>query len=264
MVNPYSERMPVVFVGHGSPMNAIEDNHWSRAFKTLGESLPKPKAIVSVSAHWLTRGTFVTANEKPKTIHDFGGFPKELFEVEYPARGDVDLAARISELLDRGPDSLRSDWGLDHGTWSVLVHTHPDADVPVVQVSIDVQAPLETHLNVGKNLASLRDRGVLILASGNITHNLRAAEWGTSPSGSASTDWAQAFDQDIATSLEQHDHRFLFDGLATDEGRSSHPTIDHYLPLLYAAGASSEEDTVTFPITGFDMGTLSMRAVQFG
>lgn len=263
-MNQASERMPVVFVGHGNPMNAIEDNHWSRAFKGLGESLPKPKAIVSVSAHWLTGGTFVTANERPKTIHDFGGFPKELFEVQYPARGDVDLAAKISELLDRGPEGLTQDWGLDHGTWSVLVHTHPDADIPVIQVSIDVNAPLETHLAVGKNLAPLRDRGVLLLASGNITHNLRSAEWQTAPSESATTPWAEAFDRDIASSLGQHDHRFLFDGLSMDEGRRSHPTIDHYLPLLYAAGASTESDEVSFPITGFDMGTLSMRAVRFG
>ena len=159
---------------------------------------------------------------------------------------------------------MRTDWGLDHGTWSVLVHTHPDADIPVVQISIDVQAPLETHLSVGKNLASLRDRGVLILASGNITHNLRAADWEAVPSGTATTDWAQHFDRDIASSLEQHDHRFLFEGLSSDEGRRSHPTIDHYLPLLYAAGASSDQDEVSFPITGFDMGTLSMRAVRFG
>lgn len=259
-----SKCMPVVFVGHGNPMNAIEDNRWSRSFKDLGHSLPAPKAIVSVSAHWLTRGTYVTANERPRTIHDFGGFPQELFEVEYPARGDADLASRISELLDRGPDALRTDWGLDHGTWSVLVHTHPEANVPVVQVSIDVQAPIETHLSIGRNLAALRERGVLILTSGNITHNLRSAEFMTPAADRASTEWAQGFDRDVAASLEQHDRGFLLKGILTDEGRKSHPTIDHYLPLLYAAGASDDADSVTFPITGFDLGTLSMRAVRFG
>lgn len=245
-------------------MNAVEDNAWSRAFRALGESLPKPRAIVSVSAHWLTRGTFVTANDHPKTIHDFGGFPKELFQVEYPARGHFDLANRISQLIDRGPEALSTEWGLDHGTWSVLVHTHPEANIPVVQVSIDFQAPLETHRNVGRSLASLRDMGVLILASGNITHNLRAADWNASPSEFSTARWAQAFDRDIASALVQHDHRFLHEGLLSDEGRNSHPTIDHYLPLLYAAGASSPEDSVSFPITGFDMGNLSMRAVRFG
>jgi 4,5-DOPA dioxygenase extradiol len=256
--------MPVVFVGHGNPMNAIDDNPWSRAFASLGNALPQARAIVAISAHWFTRGTFVTANESPRTIHDFGGFPKALFEVEYPAKGDVVLARRIAEMLDRGPEALSVDWGLDHGTWSVLRRTHPDPRIPVLQVSIDSTAPWERHLALAKALAPLREQGVLIVASGNITHNLGRVTWGAPASAQASTPWAQGFDADIAAALEQRDHGFLTRATQSEQGRASHPTLDHYLPQLYAAGATDAGDAVRFPITGFDFGTISMRAVRWG
>jgi 4,5-DOPA dioxygenase extradiol len=168
------KRMPVLFVGHGSPMNAIEDNAWSRGFRKLGELLPQPKAILSVSAHWYVPGTFLTGDERPRTIHDFGGFPRELYEQQYPAPGSVELAQRVSRLVGRGA-SLRTDWGLDHGTWSVLKYLRPEADVPVVQLSIDGRLPPEGHLAIGRALTPLREEGVLILGSGNVTHNLRHA-----------------------------------------------------------------------------------------
>src|SRR5207245_1532893 len=168
------QRMPVLFVGHGSPMNAIDDNEWSRGFQKLGRMLPEPKAILSISAHWYVAGTFVTGDEHPRTIHDFGGFPAELYEQRYPAPGNVDLARRVSKLVGRGA-SLRTDWGLDHGTWTVLKHMRPNADVPVVQLSIDGRLPPAGHLAIGQALAPLRQEGVLILGSGHVTHNLRHA-----------------------------------------------------------------------------------------
>src|SRR5262245_60987544 len=166
-----SVRMPVLFVGHGSPMNAIEDNPWSRAFRALGEQLPRPRAVLCVSAHWYTPGTFLTDNARPETIHDFGGFPRELHEVQYPAPGAPDLARRISQLLAAHAASPRSDWGLDHGTWSVLVHLLPAADIPVLQLSIDGRLPPARHIEIGKALAPLREEGVLVLGSGNVVHN---------------------------------------------------------------------------------------------
>lgn len=257
-------RMPVLFVGHGSPMNAIEDNPWSRAFKDLGPSLPRPKAILAVSAHWCVGGTYLTGNEHPETLHDFGGFPPALYEVRYPAPGQKDLAERVARLLKANCAALRSDWGLDHGTWSVLRHAFPQADVPVVQLSIDSRLPPEGHLQIGRSLAPLREEGVLVMASGNVVHNLRHAfsQWdAASPETPA---WATSFDAGVARALERHDGPFLAQALETDGGRMSHPTPDHYLPLLYAAGASDGGDAVHFPITGFDMGSLSMRAVLFG
>jgi 4,5-DOPA dioxygenase extradiol len=257
-------RMPVLFMGHGSPMNAIEDNHWSRAFRALAAELPRPKAILSISAHWYIRGTYVTDNEQPPTIHDFGGFPQELFQVQYPAPGDPEMAQRIVKLLGRHGAALRADLGLDHGTWSVLRHLRPDADCPVLQLSIDQNLSLTAHLEIGHALAALREVGVLVMGSGNITHNLRDAfqrGWGPN---AETPDWAQAFDRDIASAIEQHDTRFLTTSVESDYGRLSHPTLDHYLPLLYSIGAADIQDRVRFPITGFDLGSLSMRAALLG
>ncbi len=254
-------RMPVLFIGHGSPMNAIEDNQWSRAMVSLGTNLPEPRAIVCISAHWFVGGTFVTANPMPKTIHDFGGFPQELFEVQYPARGDVDLAKRITALLAERRAEERTDWGLDHGTWSVVKHLRPKADIPVLQVSIHRSLPASAHIAIGRALAPLRDDGVIVMGSGNITHNLRHA---FSNRGGETPQWATSFDADITRALEQRDEGFLVRALDTENGKRSHPTPDHYLPLLYAYGAASEADVVTSPITGFDWGSLSMRSVQFG
>jgi 4,5-DOPA dioxygenase extradiol len=257
-------RMPVLFVGHGNPMNAIEDNVWSRGFRDLARALPRPKAILAVSAHWYVEGTFTTANERPKTIHDFGGFPDALFRVQYPAPGDPNLARRVVELVGERRASVDSTWGLDHGTWSVLMHLLPAADVPVVQLSIDGRLAPAEHLAIGRALAPLRDEGVLVLGSGNLVHNLRHA-FGAWHRGETQTpEWARDFDLAIARALEAHAADHLVRALESDAGRLSHPTPDHYLPLLYAAGASTLGDTVRFPIEGFDMASLSMRSVVFG
>jgi 4,5-DOPA dioxygenase extradiol len=258
---PDSTRMPVLFVGHGSPMNAIEENRWSQGFKALRDLLPRPKAILAVSAHWVTRGTHLTSDEKPATIHDFGGFPAPLYEVQYPAPGDPALAERVSNLLAAYDAGLRGDWGLDHGTWSVLVHLFPEVDVPVVQLSIDGTLEVAAHLDIGAALAPLREEGVLIVGSGNVVHNLRDAFGQLRRGHYATPIWATAFDGAVADALVRRDHAFLAHALDGDEGRQAHPTTDHYLPLLYVAGAGGSSGEVTFPITGFDMGSLSMRAV---
>ena len=261
---PTAARLPVVFVGHGNPMNAIEDNAWSRGFRDLGRALPTPRAILAVSAHWYGDGTFATASETPETIHDFAGFPEELFRVRYPAPGDPALAQRVVRLVGDQRASLSGEWGIDHGTWSVLVHLRPAADVPVVQLSLDARLAPAEHLAVGRALAPLRDEGVLVLASGNVVHNLRHA-FGAMHRGDARTpDWAREFDRGVAGALERHDLDHLVRAPRTEEGRLAHPTPDHYLPLLYAAGASAPDDRVRFPIEGFDLASLSMRSVVLG
>jgi 4,5-DOPA dioxygenase extradiol len=253
--------MPVLFIGHGSPMNAIEDNAWSRAFRSLGEQLPKPRAVLCVSAHWYVPGSFVTGNEQPPTIHDFSGFPPALEQLEYGAAGDVALAERVAKLVPGARVSL--DWGLDHGTWSVLCHLRPNADCPVLQLSIDARLPGARHLELGRALAPLRDEGVLLLGSGNIVHNLRDA-FGRMRRGDATTpDFASSFDGDVERALQQHDGAFLSRAHEDARGRQAHPTPDHYLPLLYMAGAASDSDRISFPIHGFDAGSLSMRAVRY-
>jgi 4,5-DOPA dioxygenase extradiol len=254
------QRMPVLFVGHGSPMNAIEDTPWSRGFRALGGLLPQPKAVLCISAHWYVEGTFLTGEQRPRTIHDFGGFPQELYEIQYPARGDPTLAARVAHLAGA---SLSNDWGLDHGTWSVLLHMRPAADVPVVQLSIDARLRPEEHLQLGRALRPLRDEGVLILGSGNLTHNLRHAFTAWHRGDTSTPDWAAQFDAEAKQAAEQRDHAALARLPLTPHGRMSHPTPDHYYPLLYAAGASDERDTASFPIEGYDMGSLSMRAILF-
>jgi 4,5-DOPA dioxygenase extradiol len=257
-------RMPVLFMGHGSPMNAIEDNQWSRAFRSLAGLLPRPRAVVAVSAHWFVPGTFVTGNARPDTIHDFGGFPDELYRVQYPAPGDPALARRLVQLVGESRASIRDDWGLDHGTWSVLRHLLPAADVPVVQLAIDARLPPAQHLAIGRTLAPLRDEGVLVMGSGNVVHNLRHAFTAWGHGDRATPAWASAFDAQVAGALERHDHAALAGALDTEEGRRAHPSPDHYLPLLYVAGAAAAADPVRFPITGFDMASLSMRAAIVG
>ena len=244
-------------------MNAIEDNVWSRGFRDLGSRLRRPSALLAISAHWYIRGTAVTANEAPPTIHDFGGFPEPLYEMQYPAQGDPALARRVVDLLGAGVASPSLEWGLDHGTWSVLHHMWPKADVPVVQLSIDVGVGATRHVEIGRSLAPLRDEGVLILSSGNIVHNLGDA-MGRLRSGELDTPaWAAEFDAAVARALEQHDPGALARLIEAPEGRKAHPTPEHYLPLLYAAGAAGD-DPVSFPVTGFDLASLSMRAVTFG
>jgi 4,5-DOPA dioxygenase extradiol len=261
---PTGERMPVLFVGHGSPMNAIQDNAWSRGFAALGASLPTPSAILAVSAHWYVDGTLLTSNEHPKTIHDFGGFPRALFEIQYPARGSADLAGQVVDLLSERQARRSDAWGLDHGTWSVLHHLRPAADVPVVQLSIDRRLAPSEHLAIGRALAPLREQGVLIMASGNVTHNLGHAMQSMRARDTSQPGWASRFDHQIETALVQRNLGELTRAITTDDGRLSHPAPDHYLPLLYAAGAARDDDAVAFPVTGWDAGSLSMRSVQFG
>jgi 4,5-DOPA dioxygenase extradiol len=254
-------KMPVLFVGHGSPMNAIENNRWSKGFRSLAGLLPQPKAILSVSAHWYVAGTFLTGDEHPKTIHDFGGFPEELFAVQYPAPGSVALAEQVAKMLGA---AVRTDWGLDHGTWSVLCHLRPQADLPVVQLSIDGRLPPAAHLELGKALSPLREEGVLIFGSGNVTHNLRHAFTSYQRGDDTTPDWAKNFDAAVAKAAGNHDGTALANLARTADGRLSHPSPDHYYPLLYAQGASDDGDRVSFPIDGFDMGSLSMRSVIWG
>jgi 4,5-DOPA dioxygenase extradiol len=257
-------RMPVLFVGHGNPMNAIEDNVWSRGFRDLGRAVPRPTAILAVSAHWYVEGSFTTANDRPETIHDFGGFPDDLFRIQYPAPGDPALATRVVGLLREQRAAASVEWGLDHGTWSVLLHLCPAADVPVVQLSIDGRLAPAEHLAIGRALAPLRDEGVLVLGSGNVVHNLRHAFGAWQRGDTRTPEWAREFDLGIARALERHETDDLVRALATEAGRVSHPTPDHYLPLLYVAGASRDDDPVRFPIEGFDMASLSMRSVVIG
>lgn len=256
-------RLPVVFVGHGSPMNAIEENAWSRGFRDLGSRLPRPRVILAVSAHWYIRGTAVTGNDFPPTIHDFGGFPEPLYEIQYLAKGDPPLARRVVDLL--GPDkaSVNLEWGLDHGTWSVLHHAWPKADLPVVQLSIDGDAPMSRHAEIGRAIAPLRDEGVLILGSGNIVHNLRDA-FGRMRLGDPTTpSWAADFDTATTEALARHDTAEMARLVESPAGLKAHPTPDHFIPLLYAAGAAGD-DPVSYPITGFDLGSISMRSAIFG
>ena len=258
--------MPVIFAGHGSPMNAIEDNRWSRGFAALRDSVPRPpEAILAISAHWFVDGTLLTANVAPPTIHDFGGFPRALYEIEYPAPGKVDLARQVRKLLDDEKAVLSSEWGLDHGTWSVLRWMYPQADVPVVQLSIDRRLGVREHFELARSLADLRSQNVLIFASGNIVHNLPDA-FARRRAGPAETpEWASRFDESVRTLLEQRDAPALLSAWSdSDDGRLAHPTPDHWLPMIYAFGATDDRDDVCFPVEGFDWGSISMRNAVFG
>lgn len=255
-----SDRLPVVFLGHGSPMNVIEDNAYRRAWSDLGKSLPRPKAILVVSAHWMTRGTtLVDVSAMPRTIHDFYGFPDALYAQQYPASGQPDLAREVVTLLKSHRAQEDDRWGLDHGAWSVLKFLYPEADVPVFQVSIDIGRGLDHQLEIGRALSELRDRGVLILGSGNVVHNLRAMRPGGRPQ-----DFALEFDALFADRLADRD----FTALADAEGLgalllAAHPTVDHYLPALAIAGASDARDDLTFMTDAIDLGSVSMRSFIF-
>lgn len=256
-------RLPALFIGHGSPMNAITDNPYARAWRELGKTLPRPQAILAISAHFYTRGTFVTAMEQPETIHDFGGFPDELFAAQYPAPGSPALAARVAELLAPLPVGLDSDgWGLDHGTWSILMHMYPAADIPVVQLSMDATKPPQHHYDVGRLLRPLRDEGVLIVASGNIVHNLGRLNWNDE---NGATDWAERFDTNVTELIGQANWPSLIDyqSLGIDALQSV-PTPEHYLPLLYVLALKEGNEGASYPTRGFNYGALSMRSVQVG
>ena len=256
-------RMPVVFFGHGNPMNALAKNSYTEAWATIGRSIPRPKAVLCVSAHWYVPGTAVTALPRPRTIHDFGGFPRELYEVQYPAPGDPGLAQRVRKLLEPLPVALDQDWGLDHGTWSVLCHVFPQADVPIVQLSIDETQPPQFHYETGRRLAPLRDEGILIIGSGNIVHNLHTYAWGGHKVDPF--DWAVRFERQARELLLHGNDLPLVDyeSLGRDALLSA-PTPDHYLPLLYVLGCRREEDEVSFPVEGFDGGSVSMLSVRVG
>jgi len=255
--------LPALFLGHGNPMNALQSNPWSQAWTALAAALPRPRAVLSISAHWYVAGTAVTAMDSPRTIHDFGGFPRELYAVRYPAPGDAALAARVQRLLAPLPVAADQSWGLDHGTWSVLCHLFPQADVPVVQLSIDETQPASFHYEVGTRLRALREEGILLLGSGDVVHNLHAYAWGRHPQ--EPYDWALRFEAFVRAALESGDHAALIDypRLGRD-ALLAVPTPEHYLPLLYVLGASPADERVSFPVEGMDGGSVSMLAVQFG
>lgn len=256
-------RMPSIFFGHGNPMNALLTNTYTQRWNGIGRELPKPKAILCVSAHWYLPGSAVTISTAPKTIHDFGGFPKELYQVEYPAPGDPQLAERVQKLLAPIPVELDHSWGLDHGTWSVLCHVYPQADIPVVQLSIDETQPPSFHYEIGRRIAPLREEGVLIVGSGNLVHNLHTYAWGrhiVEP-----FDWAIRFEQ-LARELilgEEGEQLVDYERIGRD-ALLSVPTPDHYLPLLYILGTRQTGEQAVFPVEGVDGGSISMLSVQLG
>ena len=255
--------MPAVFFGHGNPMNALLDNAYSRGWAAIGQGIPRPAAVLSISAHWYIPGISVTAMPAPRTIHDFGGFPRELYEVEYPAPGDPVLADRVRGLLTPISVHPEDNWGLDHGTWTVLRHVFPRADIPVVQLSIDKRKPAEYHYQVGQRLAQLRDEGVLIVGSGNLVHNLHAYAWGHRKA--EPFDWAVRFEKKARDLLVtgNHDPLIAYETLGLDAALSV-PTPDHYLPLLYVIATRRESDSIHFPVEGVDGGSVSMLAVRVG
>jgi 4,5-DOPA dioxygenase extradiol len=253
-----SPLMPVLFIGHGSPMHAIEESEFSRAWGAMGETLPAPAAILVVSAHWMTRGvSLVHVGQKPRTIHDFGGFPRALHAVQYPAPGAPDVAAATLNLLQNHHAEADTEWGLDHGAWCVLLRMFPKADVPVYQLSLDLSRPFADHMAIARDLRALRRKGVLIVGSGNAVHNLPAMRY-----GAEAFDWAREFDETLATRIRNHDFEALAEIHPRDPlTRMAHPTLEHLLPLLYTVGAAEAQDTPHFFAEGFDLGSISMRSV---
>jgi 4,5-DOPA dioxygenase extradiol len=251
--------MPVLFIGHGNPMNAIENSEFSDKWKSLGETLPKPRAIVCISAHWETYGTAVTAMPHPNTIHDFGGFPQALFDVEYPAPGDSDLANEIIRKISRVQLSPDLNWGLDHGCWSVLCRMYPEADIPVVQLSLAINQPASYHYELAKELSFLRDKGILIIGSGNIVHNLRRVEW----HNPGASEWAETANEKIKELIVSGDFSSLIDYQQLgQEVQMAIPTAEHYLPLLYILALQEADEKASFFNDKIVMGSLSMTSVM--
>lgn len=253
-----TDKMPGVFIGHGSPMNAIDDNSFRQSWVELGQKLPTPNAILSISAHWITRGTTkVTAMEQPKTIHDFGGFPNELYQQQYPAKGSPIFAKDTINLVSNPSILPDMDWGLDHGTWSVLLPMYPKAQIPVYQLSIDYSKPPQFHYDLGLQLKALRDKGVLILGSGNIVHNLGAMNYANKP-----YDWALEFDNAIKKDIDTKNHQDVinFQNLGS-VAKLAHPSYDHFLPLLYILALQEENEKVLYFNESFDLGSISMRSL---
>jgi 4,5-DOPA dioxygenase extradiol len=255
--------MPAIFFGHGNPMNALGGNDFTNAWSACGAAIPKPSAVLSISAHWYVAGTFVTAMSAPRTIHDFGGFPTDLYRIIYPAPGKPELALRVAELLV--PLSVGQDqaWGLDHGTWSVLCHVFPEADIPIVQLSIDRTKAPAFHYEVAEKLAPLRNEGVLVIGSGNLVHNLQAYSWGNRPV--EPLDWAVRFEDRVRAHLITGDHQPLIDYRSMgQDAMQAVPSPDHFLPLLYVIALQKQDEVVSFPVEGFDGGSVSMLAVKIG
>lgn len=260
---PATERMPVLFLGHGNPMNAIDNNMFTQGFNNVSKQFVKPKAILCISAHWETKGTFVTAMEHPKTIHDFGGFPKALFDVQYPAPGSPELAIETKSLVKSTHIELNHDWGLDHGSWSVIKHLYPDADVPVIQMSIDYSKPASYHYALGKELAALRNKGVLIVGSGNSVHNLRLASWENMQTPGYAFDWAVTANEKMKKMILEGDHHSLinFDKQGK-EFQLAIPTPEHYIPLLYALALQDKDEKTTIFNDALVAGSLNMMSVK--
>jgi 4,5-DOPA dioxygenase extradiol len=258
-------KMPVLFIGHGSPMNGIEDNAFSKNWAKLGTEIPKPKAVLVVSAHWLTNGTHITAMEAPKTIHDFGGFPQALFDVQYPAPGSPELALETSKLITSTSVGLDHDWGLDHGTWTVVRHMYPNADIPVLQLSIDYSKPPQYHYELAKELAALRKKGVLIIGSGNMVHNLRMVAWDKLNEPEFGYDWAQEINQVFKEKIVAGDAQSLiqYERLGS-ASKLAIPTPDHYYPLLYTLGLQDKTDAIDFFNDKAVGGSLTMTSVRIG
>lgn len=257
------KKMPVLFVGHGSPMNGIEDNEFSRYWARLGREIPPPAAVLCISAHWLTRGTHITAMDSPKTIHDFGGFPPELFAVQYPAPGSPAIAQQAAELIKSTDVGLDHDWGLDHGCWTVVRHMYPDANIPVLQMSIDYHQPPAYHYKLAKELAALRAKGVLIMGSGNMVHNLRRIDWQNMDTPNYGFDWAQQINELFKAKIANKEHDPLIN--YTSLGPAAQlaiPTPDHYYPLLYTLGLQEQKDDVEIFNDKYVGGSLTMTSLR--
>lgn len=254
--------LPALFIGHGSPMNTLERNGFTDAWRAMGELMPRPRGLLVVSAHWFFGATAVTAMPRPRTIHDFYGFPQALFDFEYPAPGSPEIAAEVAEAVKPAWCGLdRDQWGLDHGAWSILAHLYPAADLPVVQLSINALKPLDYHLELGAKLASLRDRGIMVIASGNIVHNLHRVQWNKPD---AAFDWAERFDDAVVRQLAEDPHEILR-VTAHPDFASAVPTPDHFIPLLYLAGLAAASGTKPEAVVrGYAMGSLSMTCYSLG
>ncbi len=253
--------MPVLFLGHGNPMNAIEDNEFSQGWAAMGKTITKPKAILCISAHWETSGTFITAMDKPQTIHDFGGFPQALFDVQYPAKGNVELAKETQSGIKKAAVGLNYDWGLDHGCWSVLNRMYPNADVPVLQLSLDYNQTAQWHYELAKELAFLRKKGVLIIGSGNIVHNLGLVNW----KDDQTFDWAVEANATVKKLITANDFKSLIE--YSKLGKSLQlavPTPEHYLPLLYSLALKTDSETLSYFNDKLVMGSISMTSVKIG
>ncbi len=258
-------KMPVLFLGHGSPMNAIEENEFVAGFRNIGQTIQKPNAILCVSAHWETKGTFVTAMQNPPTIHDFGGFPKELFEVQYPAPGNPDLARETKSLIKKTEVGLDDKWGLDHGAWSVIKHLYPEADIPVIQMSLDYHQTPQYHYELAKEIKSLREKGVLIIGSGNMVHNLRMVAWDKLNADEFGFDWAIEANEKMKKHILDGDHQPLIN--FRSQGKSfdlAIPTPEHYLPLLYSLALQDKNDEVSLFNDKAVAGSLTMTSVKIG